>query len=206
EVPFDTDRFMTDVLDVFQRFGRCVVAVSEGVHDADGTPIAEVLAKQKEKDVEKDPHGNIQLSGTGALGDFLAESIREKLGPKSRVRADTFGYLQRCCAAMASPVDQREAFEVGAVAARLSMEGDIDGSVSILRTSDDPYTVGYERVALEDVAAKTRQMPAEFLGDVIGAFSSRGGRVLGIDTQNSSLQGVRAEVTLAKMFGYATTL
>ncbi len=163
ELAFDTDRFLHDVTEVYQRLGRCVVAVSEGIHDESGKPIAEVLALKRDKDVERDPHGNVQLSGSGALGDFLAELVREGLSSKPRVRADTFGYLQRCCADMASPVDQREAFEVGVAAARFSMEGDVDGSVSIVRTSNDPYRVKYERIALDAVAAKTRKLPPEFL-------------------------------------------
>ena len=42
----------------------------------------------------------MQLSGVGALGDALAELVKKNLkgagGKAVRVRADTFGYLQRC--------------------------------------------------------------------------------------------------------------
>jgi len=77
--------------------------VSEGVCDENHTPIAEKLAKQ----VERDDHGNVHLGG-GALADNLTDLIKEKLGFK-RVRADTFGYLQRSFVGCVSDVDQREA-------------------------------------------------------------------------------------------------
>ena len=83
ERDFDTDRFLSDVRSVHDRLGRCVIALSEGVHEADGTPLAAKLAEA----VEQDAHGNVQLSGTGALGDLLCGEIRSKLGIK-RVRGE----------------------------------------------------------------------------------------------------------------------
>jgi ATP-dependent phosphofructokinase / diphosphate-dependent phosphofructokinase len=126
---FDVDKFLADVKATMDRYGRCVVAVSEGIHDADGVPIALKLAKN----VEKDAHGNVQLSGTGALADMLCDEIREKLGVK-RVRGDTFGYVQRSFIGCVSDVDQREAREVGEKAVQYAMWGDRDGSVVIDRT------------------------------------------------------------------------
>lgn len=69
------------------KYGRAVIAVSEGIHDAAGEPIFTTG--------ERDSHGNIQLSGSGALGDYLTSLVKTNLGEKLRVRADTFGYLQR---------------------------------------------------------------------------------------------------------------
>ncbi len=163
EMVFDPAKFCEDVERVYTEQGRCVIAVSEGIHDADGNPIAAKLAEQQGHHVERDAHGNVQLSGSGALGDFMAQEIKNYLGKKTRVRADTFGYLQRSLAGMASPVDQAEAREAGRTAARLATSGDIDGSVAIQRIGNDPYQVDYKRIELADVAAKTRVMPAEFL-------------------------------------------
>jgi len=61
ERPFDMEKFVQDVRKVYEKFGRCVVAVSEGISDKDGTPIAAKFTR------EVDAHGNVQLSGTGAL-------------------------------------------------------------------------------------------------------------------------------------------
>jgi ATP-dependent phosphofructokinase / diphosphate-dependent phosphofructokinase len=164
---FDVDRFLADVKSTFEKHGRCVIAVSEGIHDAAGVPILSRLAKE----LEVDAHGNVQLSGTGALADLLCEEIKRKLGIK-RVRGDTFGYLQRSFIGCVSDVDQREAREVGEKAVQYSMWGGQDGSVAIKRTGF--YSVDYELVPLEAVAAKTRTMEDEFISasgtDVTDAF------------------------------------
>ena len=164
---FEVEKFLADVKATNDRFGRCVVAVSEGVHDASGVPIITKLAQK----VEHDPHGNIQLSGTGALADLLCEEIKSKLKIK-RVRGDTFGFLQRSFIGCVSDVDQREAREVGEKAVQYAMWGDRDGSVAIKRTGD--YSVDYELVSLQSVAGKTRVMEDEFLSpsgtDVTDAF------------------------------------
>jgi ATP-dependent phosphofructokinase / diphosphate-dependent phosphofructokinase len=167
ERTFDPERFVADVKAIYDRLGRCMVAVSEGVHDAAGTPIISKLAPVS----ERDPHGNVQLSGTGALADLLCAQIRDRLGIK-RVRGETFGYLQRSFAGCVSPVDQREAREVGECALAFALRGDRDGSVSIKRVAN--YAVDYELAPLETVAAQTRVMEdnliAESGTDVTDAF------------------------------------
>src|SRR5690606_37363181 len=104
EATVSIDKFLADVDGVYKRLGRCVIAVSEGVHDAAGTPLASLLAEQSGKQVERDAHGNVQLSGSGALGDFLGDAIKTRLKIK-RVRSDTFGYLQRSFVGCTSKVD-----------------------------------------------------------------------------------------------------
>ncbi len=156
ERAFSIERFLADVKAVHDRLGRCVVAVSEGIHDGSGTPILAQLAKQ----VERDAHGNVQLSGSGALADLLCEEIKARLGIK-RVRGDTFGYLQRSFVGCVSDVDAREAREVGEKAVQYAMWGDRDGSVAIKRTGF--YSADYELLPLEAVAGKTRTMEDEFI-------------------------------------------
>ncbi len=158
ERTFSVDSFAADVNAAYERFGRCVVAVSEGIHDASGQPIAAQLSKR----VEYDAHGNVQLSGTGALADLLCEHIKTKLGLK-RVRGDTFGYLQRSFIGCVSDVDAREAREVGEKAVQYAMWGANNGSVAIKRTGY--YSVDYELVPLEAVAGKTRVMEDAFIAD-----------------------------------------
>lgn len=166
EAPFDTERFVQDVAQVYDAKGRCHVAVSEGICDRDGTPIGATLIKGGQVDA----HGNVQLSGSGALGDALADLLKVKLTPAGgkppRVRADTFGYIQRCWPD-ASPVDASEARGVGRFAADLATSGDLDGTVAIERVnpigSAQPYAARFRRLDLSAVAAKTRHMPPEFL-------------------------------------------
>ncbi|GAB3427325.1 6-phosphofructokinase [Massilia solisilvae] len=167
ERTFELERFLADVKAMYERHGRCVIAVSEGIHDASGQPVATLLAKE----IERDQHGNVQLSGTGALADLLCDEIKSRLGIK-RVRGDTFGYLQRSFIGCVSDVDQREAREVGEKAVQFAMWGDRDGSVAIRRTGF--YSVDYELQPLDAVAGKTRTMEDEFIApsgtDVTDAF------------------------------------
>jgi 6-phosphofructokinase 1 len=157
---FDLEQFIKNVRTVYDKHGRCMVAVSEGVHDASGQPIMAQLAKQ----VERDAHGNVQLSGSGALGDLLADHVKAHSNI-TRIRADTLGYLQRSFLSVVSDVDKREAREVGEKAAQYARYGDSTGhrtgSVTIHRTGF--YSVEYHLRALEDIAAKTKVMADEFL-------------------------------------------
>ncbi|MFO0444915.1 MAG: 6-phosphofructokinase [Betaproteobacteria bacterium] len=159
---FEVDRFLADVKATHERLGRCVVAVSEGIHDAAGVPILARLAK----DLERDAHGNVQLSGSGALADLLCDEIRQKLKIR-RVRGDTFGYLQRSFVGCVSDVDAREAREVGEKAVQYAMWGfegqQRDGSVAIQRAGF--YSADYTLLPLEAVAGKTRTMDDAFIAD-----------------------------------------
>ncbi len=174
EVPFNNESFVADVERVYSKLGRCQIAVSEGIQNSQGESIGATLISG-----EKDAHGNVQLSGSGALGDALAEFIKKKLTPEGgkppRVRADTLGYPQRCWPD-ASPVDQAEARASARFAAETALKGEhASGSIAIQRanTAGAPYQAKYVRVELKEVAAKTRHMPEEFIkgmSDVSPAF------------------------------------
>jgi 6-phosphofructokinase 1 len=162
ESPVSIEQFTQDVQAVYDRLGRCQIAVSEGVLDKSGRPVIASLVTG----LDVDAHGNIQLSGTGALGDALADHIKKTVKTKSgkapRVRADTFGYLQRCWPDP-SPVDSKEARGAGKFAVKLAQQGHTSGSVAIVRVSDKPYKSAFKRIELRDVAAKTRHLPPEFM-------------------------------------------
>ena len=164
---FSVERFLAEVKATHDRLGRCIVAVSEGIHDHSGTPIAAQLAK----DLERDAHGNVQLSGSGALADLLCDEIKARLGLK-RVRGDTLGYLQRSFLGCVSDVDQREAREVGEKAVQYGFWSGRDGSVAIRRTGH--YAADYTLLPLAEVAGRTRTMEDAFIGpsgtDITDAF------------------------------------
>ncbi len=155
EVAFDQEKFVADVDKIYSKYGRCVIAVSEGIVDKDSTPIVTTLTQID----EKDSHGNIQLSGTGALGDGLSMIIKQQLKIK-RVRCDTFGYLQRSFLGVVSDTDAHEAREVGEKAVQYSVWENVDGSVAIRRTGD--YSVEYFLTPLDTVARETKHLPKEF--------------------------------------------
>jgi len=152
------DGLLSDVDAVYTKLGRCVIAKSEGITDPDGATWAEKIVRE----METDDHGNIQLSGSGVLADFLASRIKARLGVK-RVRADTFGYLQRSFAGLRSSVDAVEARACGREAVRLAMT-EQSGSVAIKRIGNGKdYAIELFRTELCNVADKTKLMPQEFI-------------------------------------------
>ncbi|MBI2437959.1 MAG: 6-phosphofructokinase [Lentisphaerae bacterium] len=199
ERPFDMAQYLYDVKRVYDRLGRCVVVVSEGISDTAGTAIATKFTS------ETDAHGNVQLSGTGALGDLLANEIRSKT-PITRVRADTFGYLQRSFPGLVSETDEREARAVGVLAVRWSVGSPSrsamaergrskSGSVAIRRKPGRKYAVFFECVPLAAVAKATRHMPEAFINkegnDVTQAFLDYVRPIVGPLPKVARLRGVR---------------
>lgn len=193
ERAFKVETFLSDVKRIYDQHGRCIVALSEGIVDESGVPIMERLGKR-----EKDSHGNVSLSGTGALGDLLTKEIKDKL-KIGRVRSDTFGYLQRSFLGCVSDVDQREAREVGEKAAQFAIWQNVDGSITIHRTGF--YSVDYKLSSLKDVAAKTKLMPDEYISkdgnNVTEAFKYYLAPLLGSNMPAASmLRAPRAEKIL----------
>jgi len=162
EAPLSMEKLLADVDAVYSRLGRCLIAVSEGVCAPDGKTWAE-----KMRELEKDAHGNVQLSGTGALGDYLAEVITRNLQPaggkKLRVRADTFGYLQRSFPGYVSKVDAKEARLVGRLAVKYSGKTETDGSVAMRRLPGERYAIETFLTPLETVARETRHLAPEYI-------------------------------------------
>lgn len=159
EAPFSMDRFITDVDRVYAEHGRCVVAVCEGIVAEDGVPM---LLKLEQQEEERDPFGNLQLSGRSTLGDALSDAVKNRLKIK-RVRCDTFGYLQRSFLGVISDVDASEARDVGETAVHFAVHRESNGSVAIRRTGD--YSVDYFVTPLETVAGNTKPLPVEFVKD-----------------------------------------
>ena len=169
EVPFTEEKFVKDVKAAMKKYGRCVCAISEGIRGKDGIPMGAKLGSG-----EKDSHGNVQMSGTGALGDALAAVLKAKAGVK-RVRADTFGYLQRSFPGIASEVDQKEAFMAGQSAVKAALAGKLSkGTIAIVREEGAKYKVAFAPVPIQNAAKYTRSVPKEYIAknghDVTDAF------------------------------------
>lgn len=172
---------LDDVDAAYQKHGRALVAVSEGVADQDGYLFlqsdrirAELKALEMDAIIDAfdasgkveelsggakvDAFGHTQLSGTGALADFLSSAVKihlyRKYNIKARVRADTLGYAQRSMAGVVSEVDALEAREAGEAAVKAAMMGDIDGSICFRRmpTAFGKYLCEPFRASLEDVS------------------------------------------------------
>ena len=190
EHPKSLAQIIADVEAVYRKNGRAMVGISEGILGPDGEEYVQSNAIRQEAEklvgkvfvewldkfgevmdaaggAKRDAFGHVQLSGTGILADFISMAVKAALNPKFnnklRVRADTLGYAQRSFAGCVSEPDAREAYEVGREAVRYAMRGDIDGSVAINRIgSGRNYMVEYKLAKLEEVAAGTKEVPAEF--------------------------------------------
>ena len=163
ENPVSEEQFAKDVQEVYDRLGRCLIAVSEGMTHTDGRTFAEHM----NEDLPKDAHGNIQLAGSGALGDYLQDIVKKHVTDKHgklRVRADTYGYLQRSFPGYVSETDAAEAHKVGELAVAYSAEKDKQGgSVCMTANREGGYSVDYHLEPLANVARLTKHMPGEFL-------------------------------------------
>ena len=159
EYSFKIKDFLEQVKRIYDKYGRCIIAVSEGIQDNKGNLISKKIIQNNEYDA----HGNIQLSGSGALGDYLSNILKTKLKIK-RVRADTLGYAQRSFLGAVSEVDQKEAYNIGLMATKFAIKTSSPFSVAIKERErfDTKYNTKIIMNKLEDVAGKTKVMKKEF--------------------------------------------
>ena len=113
EVDFDMDKFLADVTSIYEKNGNCIVAVSEGIHYADGSFVSEA------KTSATDGFGHAQLGGLAAM---LANIVKERTGAK--VRGIELSLLQRCGAHLASQTDIQESFLAGKTAVEAAVAGE----------------------------------------------------------------------------------
>ena len=142
-----------------------MVAVSEGVQNEKGEYFLQTYAKNASSELagKKDSHGNIQLSGSGALGDTLCDIVSRNI-QGARVRADTFGYLQRSFIADVSQVDSEEAERVGSYSVEVCTENEREsGSIILKREDSEEYYSEVDCVDLSKVAKGTKGMPDSYL-------------------------------------------
>ena len=157
EVPFDLEKFIDDVNDVYEAKGKVIVAVSEGIKDKDGVYISEYANKNK----EKDKFGHMQMGG---LAQFLANQIKFRTGAK--IRGIELSLLQRCAAHCASKTDYDEAFEAGKAAVLNAIAGTTDMMVAFKcergnKVTD--YKCEIELLPLEKVANFEKKVPVEWI-------------------------------------------
>jgi len=191
ERPKSLAEIVRDILAVYRKHGRAVIAVSEGLIGPDQAafvtsnsirgelsrePYAPIMAminslgpiEEAAGGAKNDAFGHIQLSGTGTMADILAAAVKiaafKEFGKPARCRADTFGYLQRSYAGEASPVDAKEAEMVGRKAVAYAIKKDVDGSVALrAERSGGKYRAWAEINSLDSVAGKERCLPKEFI-------------------------------------------
>ena len=152
EVDFDMDQFTSDVERIYKEKGNCIVAVSEGVHYADGSFVSEA------KTSGTDGFGHAQLGG---LASRLANVVKEKLGVK--VRGIELSLLQRCAAHCASATDIEESFNSGKTAVAAAIAGETGKMVGFSCDRENGYKCNYVLFDLEKVANFEKKVPLEWI-------------------------------------------
>ena len=155
ECDFDLDKFFAEVERVYAEKGKVLVAVSEGIHYADGRFVSEA------KTSATDGFGHAQLGGLAAM---LAEMVKERTGAK--VRGIELSLLQRCGAHLASATDVNEAFTAGKTAVEAAVRGVTGKMVAFKRVYvDGKYTCEMELLPLSSVANYEKKVPLEWINE-----------------------------------------
>lgn len=151
EVAFDKTTFLAAVKEKFAKGKGLLVTISEGIHYADGSPVAD--------------SGVVDGFGhkvPGGAAQTLCDMIMAETGLKAR--SEKPGLLGRVSVALMSPVDQREAEEAGAVAVRSAVEGKTGFMVGFQADRTPAYTCKTCLIPLEDVANAEKKFPLGWIG------------------------------------------
>ena len=153
EVDFTMEQFIADVKRVYAEKKNCLVAVSEGIHYADGTFVSEA------KTSGTDGFGHAQLGGLAAR---LTDVIKAERG--GMVRPSELPLLQRCAAHCASGSDIAESFLSGKTAVEAAVAGETDKMVGFACTRDENgYKCEPKLFDLSLVANTEKKLPLEWI-------------------------------------------
>ena len=153
ESDFSTEQFIADIKEQLKQRKQVIVAVSEGIHDANGEYISA-------KSTKTDQFGHVMLSG---IGKYLESLVQKEIGCK--VRSVELNVLQRCAAHISSSTDVSEAFHLGEKAIDAVLNGRTDEMTSLRRISNEPYRVEYITVPVSEVANREKKIPLEWINE-----------------------------------------
>ena len=151
EVAFDKEKFLAAVKEKWAKGRGLLVTISEGIHYADGSPVAD--------------SGVVDGFGhkvPGGAAQALSDMIMQETGLKSR--SEKPGLLGRVSVALMSEIDQKEAEEAGACAVRSAVEGKTGFMVGF-ETTRNPYSSKTILIPLEKVANAEKKFPLEWIGE-----------------------------------------
>lgn len=155
ERSFSMEKFISDVKNALKQYHAVLVAVSEGLHDANGKFICE-----SDDDLHQDVFGHKQLSGTGKV---LECAVKEQIGCK--VRSIEVNLLQRCAAHQMSATDNEESWNLGAYAVKIALQKKSGKMSALRRVNQQPYQVEYEEVDVKDVANVEKKVPDAWINE-----------------------------------------
>ena len=153
EVAFDETKFIEDVKAALKKYNNIVIAVSEGIKDADGNYISATTAVE-------DTFGHSQLSGTGKCLEYI---IKQNL--QIKVRSIEINILQRSAAHLSSITDIGEAFRLGMHAVQTALTGQSGIMVTAVRRTNSPYVVDMGETDVRNVAGLIKHVPREWINE-----------------------------------------
>ncbi|ONI46978.1 6-phosphofructokinase [Epulopiscium sp. SCG-B10WGA-EpuloA2] len=149
ERPFNEKEFLEDVKKLHEKHGGVVVAVSEGLKDEQGNPVAAPIFKTE------------RATYFGDVGTHLATLVIKELGIKAR--SEKPGIAGRASIMNQSPVDVQEAVEAGRAALKSVLEGQTGMMVGVKRISNNPYKCEIILIPIKEVMMGEKIMPDEFI-------------------------------------------
>ena len=155
EVDFSMDQFLNKVEELYKSKGSVIVAVSEGIKDANGTYISEYASDLASN---TDAFGHKQMGG---LASILATIVKNRTNAK--VRGIELSLLQRCASHVASATDIDEALTVGAETVKRAIGGKSDFMLGFKRISDKPYKIELIDIPLSEVANFEKKVPLSWI-------------------------------------------
>lgn len=150
EISFNKRAFLKRVRECVNKYGYCVIVVSEGASYANGKFLAEAGTR--------DAFGHAQLGGVAPV---IAAMVRENLGLKYHFAVAD--YLQRSARHIASAVDVEQAYAVGRAAVKFAIAGKTAVMPVIKRISDEPYRWRIESAPLARIANKEKKLPRRYI-------------------------------------------
>ena len=159
EVPFSIHTFLEKVKKTYEKKGRCLVVVSEGIRDKDGVLIATDSSS-------KDAFNHTQVGG---VGKYLS-SLVEREGMKTR--GIELSVLNRASSFAPCLVDIKEAEQVSRLAYKAACHGKTGIMIALCRKKGDKYEPDFKEIPLEKVADQVVTLPKKYInkaGDNINA-------------------------------------
>ena len=142
------------VLECVGQHGRCIAVVSEGFDVGDIGAVKDNFGHTE--------FGASKMSVAQAVTNYLNTL---KLPVTGKARYQIPGTDQRNAIIYASTVDLEESYKVGMKCARIAVEDGNGWMGTILRDSNDPYCVRFDKAPLDQVANSERFFPAEWIAD-----------------------------------------
>lgn len=152
ELPFDQDKFLTDLTLLLTEGRPILVAVSEGVKKANGDYISVI------EDNKLDAFGHQFISGSGK---YLENLVRNRVGGK--VRSIELNLMQRCAGHISSKTDLEESRQIGRYALQIGLTGETGKMVGIQRVSSHPYQIEFVVSDIDQIANAEKKVPLAWI-------------------------------------------